>query len=701
MKSLIALFRLTVSGLVVMLSLHTSADTSLGQQPAAINTVFCDDYHANVIYGTDPANGKCYIDVTICIEWSPQSSSTNALDFPYGFEVSLPSGTIASIGAKTGTWIPSASQDPVNPSGLSTVRFYRVPLSNGSSTPWIPYKPQNISSKIAIPTCVNNSLPNTVRIYIQPTGTTIPVHINFLTGNFVLSSPNYVFSNAYDCPRDTVITLPACSYTLSADPADLCGMGHSTINIVGTLPSGSTVTWYKCSPSPAVCPMFDPLNLGCYTLVGTQTGGSPLNTNDLTQSSCYVAVIQGGCSSCITPPVKVSVCPAICSGLSIVTNPSLNNLGQICSTFTGTLKLNGIDINLCNALVEWQKQTGASWTIISGGTVVSGVPTLNVGPLNCPLPPTSSTLLTPCFNTYAYRTILTYTCGGIAQKCTTYVSIEVDRPLTKFDIALTVSPMGILCHHTPAILNATVNCGKIDHWAQSTDLGATWSNLPGAGSSSSYWTNPLDQETWYKVYGVNRSCTTPVPSDPIKIKVKPLLGINVTATKTCWGPTTYPILTVTTSPLYPPPLTYQWWYSEPSPHIVGTNSATLTTNPTSFGPGWYWVVVTDLQCDVTETSTPLYICPSDVAIDGPSCVCATDPPFTLTAIPIGDCGTGCQFRWSKNGGPFGAWSSSPALINQPLPGVGQTDDYIVEMKCGTFPNQCTSQSKKHYVKRCN
>jgi len=454
-----------------------------------------------------------------------------------------------------------------------------------------------------------------------------------------------------DCPCRNASTAIAANQ-------NLC-LGQTTTVTLNPLPqAGSLVTWYKANaPCPAAIPASGTPTTGWQV---TQIGGNTDNTNVLPQSTCYQAVITEGPNCTYT------------SSVTTVNVAQVANLGNVnpqplCKSGTNTFTITDPYLVAHPNLITWWGPPGS--TTVASGVITYTTPTL------------TATAATDCpSHIYNYGvTIANSGCGPQTRNLPITVFHESDAGI------LTANPAGPLCYDQATRIHAAPVCGQVTQWQQST-VGALgpWTALPGAGTTTDYWTPELLQTTWYQVTVANGICLA--KTSVIKVEVKPKLAVTLTSNGTVLCNT--PITLTATPPIgYPPPLFYTWYRNGV---VIAGPSASNTFSPVT-QPGNYRVVINDPACGAAKSLVVRIYPKPTIVITGPCGICQ-GKTITLKATVIGgDPACSYTYNWSA---PGFTGTGQTVNVSPNLPAGGQIT-YTVTTSCAG----CTV-SAQHTVMRC-
>jgi hypothetical protein len=620
------------------------------KEAQALADAFCQNFTTSVSV-VSTAQG-CFIDVTYSHIYTYVPNTTNACILPHGLYVKVgPQAQIQSATVISGAWL----------SGVT-------PVLSGNSVYWVKICPGN------------NNYSN-----IIPSGQTLTVRIKLASGFCPGSSTvtvreltGWAFpdnTQLWSCQQLHTITTPVVNYSIGPDTS-VCTGSAFTISVVPPPPPGSTVKWYKYTPTPPTqpcppvsCPIGPPWVLA-------QTGGSSFNTNILTQTTCYVAVVEYGCNVWVSNVRRVNVCPGPPDATITVTGPPttlINNVPHACRSWSGQLCLNSSTFPCPTKIVRWEirrrnltypsacnPQWGAwsPWIPISGS---AGKVCINTG--NLTVAPGA------CQTQYEFRAVLQNACGTSTPSYT----IVIDRPPVPGSI--TAYPLPPLCYDKATKLTYSTSCAEVVEWEKREELSpctntwGPWTPIPGSQGTCVWWTNNLQKTTQYRVKVKNGACP-PVYSPVYTVTVKPQLSVTITANQTVLCP---PGVTLTAQTTYGPPCSYPvsyQWYQDGLP-IPGATSSTYS--PTS--PGNYYVVVSDTSCGKAKSNVITVCGKPQLEIDAPCCVCPGET-ITVTAnvlwLPANCQPPSCTYQWNT-----GATTPSISVTS---PGT-----YTVTVTCGICP----------------
>lgn len=468
------------------------------------------------------------------------------------------------------------------------------------------------------------------------------------------------------CRATLDLDCPCRNATAVAPPQDICEGQTATVTLSPTPLPGAQVTWYKATaPCPAPIPSNGTPTTG-WTVA--QIGGNTCNTNQLTQTTCYQAVITEGPNCTYTSSVAT---------VNVRHVPSLANLTpphNLCHTGTNSFTLINPYTTANPNEVNWEFFNGSTWQLVGTGTSYTT--------------PTLTDQGTCRFASYLYRVRVGNTaCGFLTQTLPIQVDHLVEDPPNSG--SLQANPAGTaaapLCYKQATKIDVLNLCGEVDKWEQSTDGGLTWSLVPGAGTTTHYWTPELTQTTIFRVTVKNGAC--PSVSKTITINVKPQLAVTLTSSSNmlCPGPVT---LTAHPPAGYPPPFTYTWFRNGVQ---IGVPTAVPTLTVTQ--PGNYRVVISDPNCGTAKSNVIRIYPRPTIVITGPYGMCQGGS-VTLSANVIGG-DPSCQysFSWSANQGNWTGTGQTVTVTPNLSPGGSIT--YSVTTSCAG----CTLNAT-HTVTRC-
>lgn len=631
---------------------NSSAKAAIGCAPTDLNIL--------VTQGSDALG--CYYDVEYRPIWALIAGSLcNINQAPYGFYVEFSGATISGNPFRTGAWLLSAIQTI----GTNFVYWNKQPMG-------VCPLPTN-----SIPT---NQLQK-ARIRVTPGSGNVTVTVRELTGGSwpnVWAPPipsnasgwqspgNLPYSGVWDCGMVSTFSPPPIAYNIGPN-TPVCSGTFMVLNLSPVPPAGSTVTWYR---SNTPCPTGNPPGAG-WTVA--QTGGNSYNTNAMTNSACFVAVITTGCYSYISIVKTVTVCPGAPSATITATQVGIylplqliNNQYRACIQWQGMLTLSPITFP-CPTTIIWEKKyTGTTvWTPIASS--------LNQTQINTqPLFLLSSI---GCYTGYDFRAKLVNACGTTYVPFTIFIDNLANGGAIKtqssnfYDVGSGTNIAPILCYEMGTRLVHTTTCGKIKWWEYrdeitpcSNNFPPTWTNASGSNGTSTWFTGNLIKTRQYRVLVENGGCNNDLPlpnqgiySNVFTVTVKPELIVNISTTSNllCMNP----ILTATTSygPCNYAIASFKWYFN-------GTliPAATVSTyQPTK--PGNYSVVVSDGQCKSTAKSNVITICAAKLVVTGPCCICPNETVAVSAVVTYSpnNCGPTPTYLWSN-----GATTSSIQVTQQ-------------------------------------
>jgi hypothetical protein len=456
-------------------------------------------------------------------------------------------------------------------------------------------------------------------------------------------------------------------------------------------PAGSSIRWYsRTATTPCECDPF-----GAYwDSDGPQTTladpEASLNPNPWSSSCCYVAVIDDGCYSYVTPPLHINVCPALqaIGQLKIDAasgSPALLDInGELhaCNEWQGD-RLRFDDPGVCRYTVNWTRTVNNRDPVPIGAT--QNTPELdisgNIGRLRyLPFLPGR------CSTYYKFTADIRYSICGEMKSTTRELTVVIDKPTEPgtitagpWDMCGKDCPVGhygpespVLCYNRATTLKYEGGCGSIVGWAFHPELNTfLWIPLSDVKQAASFNTNKLRANRTYRVMVKNGAC--PMRSAEIEVRVKPQLTALIQGNAAiCAGSSTTLLSATTSYDAVGYHVEYQW-RKDRSP-IQWATDKTYTASDA----GAYDVVVTDEDCCDT-TSNIIYVCTPSISITGPALVCP-GCSFTLTAT-VNDCipcDDEVMWVWTL---PDGS-TALGASITTSLPTGASSGTYTVSAKCG-------------------
>jgi len=655
--------------------LKSESEIARGMQKAM--TSFTTNPDFTISRGFDTKG--CYYDITFKPVWSvsgaPSSGLCNVNLLPAGFNVEFTGTTISSVSYSSSPWsttAPLPTQMPASVSGSSYVYWNKAPIGNCWSTG---------SATNSIPSNQTQS----VRIRVNPaTAPVVNVAVRELKGDswppgWISPGPlgwnNSPFAQYWDLGMDTTFT-NSCNYSIGPDMS-VCS-GTATIFSISPVPaSPATVTWYKYTPpnASAACPSTNPFSPLWQV---DQTGGPTYNTNAITSTTCYVAVVNNGCNSCISNVKRVTVCPGV-PFASITPNGSsalqnINGALHACLNWSGVLSIPAASAFPCpTTIVRWEKSVnGGAWQMVPGSVNQNQISTnqLNVAAGSCN-------------QSYNYRVVLNNACGTSFPSILIVIDNIANGGIIKtltgqvYDVGTGNSAAPVICNGTGTRLVHSTPCGKIQYWEYRDEIAPCSGNYPaawlnaGAGASNTWWTGLLTRTRQYRAYVSNGSCTGSNGnfSSVITVKVKPPLAVSINTSSflLCANPTLTAVIGGGSSCNYPA-ITYQWFLNgDPVPGATQN-----TYKPLSHGN---YSVTINGGCG-TAKATPVPICQPVVDVTGPCCICLA--PHVAEQVTLKTvitylktaCGPPPVYLWSTG--------ATTPTINISSPGI-----YTVTVKIGT------------------
>jgi gliding motility-associated-like protein len=304
-----------------------------------------------------------------------------------------------------------------------------------------------------------------------------------------------------------------------------------------------------------------------------------------------------------------------------------------------------------------------------------------------PTAPTPVTTTAGSFNFYVTQSNA-FGCEGPASVVTVTVIPSIANNTLTAD-------QQICAGNAPAAFTASTPTGGSGtytyQWQQSTDGGATWTNIP-TGTSANYTPGALTATTQYRRVITSGLCSN--TSNAIVITVlTTITNFNISASQTiCEGST--PALLDGQTPVGTGTLTFQW---ESSPNgTAWTSIAGATAEDYQPGPltttTHYRRKVSNSVCDVFSAPVIITVNPKPQGtITGPAAICAYDAaavsfaasagtaPFTVQLTIAGPAGTTTVTQTVANNGP--------ASINV-IPVGSAAGNYTITLSSLTDANGC-------------
>ena len=633
------------------------------KEAQTLATGFCENFTTNVSV-VSTAQG-CFINVTYKNTYTYVTGTTNAFMLPHGLYVEVcPQAQIQSVTGGLGGVTPVLSDNYV-------YWVKNCPASNNYSNIILSNTTVTASIKLASGFCPGSCT----------------VTVRELTGWAFPNNPQF-----WSCEQTHTITTLPVNYSIGPNTS-VCYGSALTLSVTRPPfnlppPPGSTVKWYKFTPTPctnlcptATCPIGPTWDL-------VQTGGFPYkyNTNILTNTTCYVAQVEFGCGVWVSNVRRVEVCqgpPSATINITTLTGspPTLiNNVPHACSSWSGQLCLN-LQPSCCpTTIMRWERRT-RNLTYPSACNPVWGswVQLSNLSGDTCIT--TDSLLVAPgaCQTLYEFKAVLQNACPG--QSTPTY-TIVIDRPPVPGQITIVPgAPTPPLCYDDATKLRYNSTCAEVVEWEMQEEINPpcsnnwpiSWTTIAGS-QSCVWWTNKLQKTTRYRVKVKNGACP-PVYSLVRTVGVKPQLAVTISANQTVLCP---PGVTLTAHTSYGPPcgypVTYQW-FKDGQPIAGATGS---TYSPTI--GGYYYVVVTGGVCG-DEKSNVITICDRPLlVIEAPCCVCPGETVYLNAVVvwsPQNCQAPSCTYLWNT-----GATTPSISVTS---PGT-----YSVTVNCGICPPMTSS-----------
>ncbi|MCB9314640.1 MAG: T9SS type A sorting domain-containing protein [Lewinellaceae bacterium] len=262
-----------------------------------------------------------------------------------------------------------------------------------------------------------------------------------------------------------------------------------------------------------------------------------------------------------------------------------------------------------------------------------------------------------CYEDFVYTLDVTDACG--THSCQLTVRLHSDNGP---DGTLTIRPPDAppLCPGQAVILDYMPECADDPPgwtWYSSTTGPPPPAQIPGAGTSNTvYYTNNLNQTTWFMVEKMNGPGVCPNDQVHLKVDVRdPLAITNFQAEPVPVCDPTGVQMTVDFKPLPPDPtcsVTVEWYkdgnlVGVTSPPASSPSSFTYTPLPPLSIEGNYYCIIKNDCCDERDTSQVVVIDPPCFAeIIGPCFMCNTTPVMLSMIIYNLPPTTNCTYQWT-------------------------------------------------------
>ncbi len=202
---------------------------------------------------------------------------------------------------------------------------------------------------------------------------------------------------------------------------------------------------------------------------------------------------------------------------AIATQPS-NAL--ICKAIGGTAALTVVATP--GATYQWYTQaaTGTTWALVANGANYTGATsaTLNITRTTVSLPATGT----------KYKVVVTNSCGTATSNVVTITDFATLSKATAVTAVTKLVPAGTTCSGSSIVLQAASGSIGNVQWQASTDGGSTWNNVGTAYTQTAvsavnpvltYTTDPLTQNTLFRIVASNGPCSSAASAAPLAITV--------------------------------------------------------------------------------------------------------------------------------------------------------------------------------------
>jgi gliding motility-associated-like protein len=470
-------------------------------------------------------------------------------------------------------------------------------------------------------------------------------------------------ANAGTAPFNVQVTVagPAGTNTITQTVAN---NGPATINVI---PTGSAAGTYTITLANITDANGCSRNTGMTTLSINVTAQPVLTISPaatICQGSSATLTVSGATTYSWSPATGLNVttgASVIATPLSTTTYTVTGSTNGCTNTTTVTVNVNPIPgaplavtpVNYC----QGDAATALSATPDPGHTLMWYDNAALTG--GTPAAPTPLTSTAGTFNYYVTQTN-GFGCTGPSS----VITITVIPSIASNTLA---ADQQICAGNVPAAFTASTPTGGSGtfayQWQQSTDGGATWTNIPAA-TAANYTPGALNTTTQFRRVVTSGLCTN--TSNTIVITVlTTITNFNISASQTiCEG--SAPALLDGQTPVGTGTLTFQW---ESSPNGA-TWTAIAGATAEDYQPGTltttthYRRKVSNSVCDVFSVPVIITVNPKPQAtITGPTAVCAYDgasvsftasagtAPFTVQLTVAGPAGTNTITQTVANNGP--------------------------------------------------
>ncbi|MFZ1529239.1 MAG: reprolysin-like metallopeptidase [Ferruginibacter sp.] len=484
-----------------------------------------------------------------------------------------------------------------------------------------------------------------------PAGTTVTFGTNPLVpGNsttVILNNANTLSPGTYDITVTGVagtsnqtqivsfVVQPGSGPAITGQPANQTVCAGSNANFSAV--SSGTYQWQVSTNGGGTWGTI----LGATAANYTVTSASGAENNNQ-----YRVIVTGQCGSTTSSAAVLSVNPA-----TALTAQPQNTVVCAGSNATFSSTANGTGLSY-----QWQLSTngGGTWSNIAGATSASFTETSVINGMDG----------------YQYRVVVSGTCAPTSV-ISNAATLSVGNPS-----AFTAQPGATtVCAGQNASFNATATGSSLTYqWQQSTDGGASWTNIAGATTASlslTAVTVPMSG-TQYRLQVF--SCTpTPIISNTAVLTVNTNTAINTqpAAVTLCSGSTTnFSVAAVGTG------AAYQWQYAASCgggfTNIAGANAASYSISGTAVSnAGAYQVVVTG-ACNTVTSNCVALVVNSPVSVTTQPADVSVCLPTNTTSISIAASGTAVTYQWQQSTDAGATWANISGATGATLNLTGLT-----------------------------
>ncbi len=342
-----------------------------------------------------------------------------------------------------------------------------------------------------------------------------------------------------------------------------------------------------------------------------------------------------------TPIISNTAILTVNTNTAINTQPSAVTL---CSGSTSNFSVSAVGTG---AAYQWQyaASCGGGFTNIAGATSasysISGTAVSNAG---------------------AYQVVVTGACNTVTSNC---VALVVNSP-----VSVTTQPANVsvcLPTNTTSISIAATGTAVTYQWQQSTDAGASWTNISGATAATLNLTGLTASMNGYRYRALLAGTCTPslisssavlTVNSPVAITAQPL------AVKKCVGDNHTFSVSATGSTI-----TYQWQVSVnggPFVNIAGatTSSLPVTGLTTAMNGNVYRVIVSGVPCGAVTSQTALL---NVNTLPGAVLTLASNQAITpymrsRLYVTVSPPNRDYSYAWTKNGFPYPSVTGNEFIV---------------------------------------